>query len=220
MNTVPRLPATLIGCLLSAAAGALDVVVFTGLGHVFASVITGNVVVIGVGIGSADATAMSHAAVAVVAYAAGVALAAAYTRSTRSAARRLVWLYGVELAALVCMAALWIAADSHPEGASGYGALVAAAGAMGVQTRAFTLVGVPGLSSTYFTGTLTGLLTDLVVDGRLNRSAALGLLSLLAGASASGALVSQLAVAAPLLPTALVAAVLILTFPQSRRAGR
>lgn len=92
-----------------------------------------------------------------------------------------------------------------------------AAGAMGVQTRAFALVGVPGLSSTYFTGTLTGLLTDLVVDGRLNRSAALGLLSLLAGASASGALVSHAAVAAPLLPPVLVAAVLFLTL---RRPGR
>ncbi|KQR99716.1 hypothetical protein ASG12_02700 [Williamsia sp. Leaf354] len=224
MNTVSRPPATLIGCLLSAASGAVDVVVFTGLGHVFASVITGNVVVIGVGIGSGDATAMSHAAVAVLAYAVGVALAAGFTRSSRSAARRLGWLHLVELVALVCVAALWIAADSHPAGATAYAALVLAAGAMGVQTRAFALVGVPGLSSTYFTGTLTGLLTDLVVDGRLNRSAAQGLLSLLAGASASGALVSHAAVAAPLLPPLLVAAVLFLTLrrPGSyvRRSGR
>ncbi|MGJ0118874.1 YoaK family protein [Williamsia sp. MIQD14] len=219
MKTVSRPRSTLIGCLLSAASGAVDVVVFTGLGHVFASVITGNVVVIGVGLGSGDLTVMSHAAVAVVAYAVGVASAAGFTRSTRSATRRLVWLYTVELVALACVAALWIAADAHPGGASRYVALILAAGAMGVQTRAFALVGVPGLSSTYFTGTLTGLLTDLVVDGHLRRSAAIGLVSLLAGASASGALVSHLAVAAPLLPLALVAAVLILTLSRPRRPG-
>jgi hypothetical protein len=55
---------------------------------------------------------------------------------------------------------------------------------------------VPGVTTTYFTGTLTSLLVGLVTSARLNVAAVLALVALLAGAVAAGLFVAQAAVTA------------------------
>ena len=77
---------------------------------------------------------------------------------------------------------MWLATGGAPLGAAQYAAVVAAALAMGLQSAAFRLVPVPGVTTTYFTGTLTSLLVGLVTAGRLNAAALSALLALPAGA--------------------------------------
>ena len=80
-------------------------------------------------------------------------------------------------------------------------------GGLGVRQAAG--VPLPGVTTTYFTGTLTVLLLGLVTGGRVNGAAVVALLALLAGAVAAGLLVAHAATAAVLLPLALVVVVLV-----------
>ncbi|GGG23812.1 DUF1275 family protein [Rhodococcoides trifolii] len=202
--TTPHRSDLTLGLLLSAASGGVDVLALTRLGGAFASVITGNVVVIGVSIGDANLRVLSYAGTAVIAYAIGVMIGHVVLRFRGAA-------LGVEFALVLGLAGLWIATAAHPAGTLQYAALVLAALAMGVQSAAFTLAGIPGVSTTYFTGTLTGLVAGLVTGGGMNRPAASALCALLIGASATGLAVSRAEVYAVLIPFFLVLGALVLS---------
>ena len=132
MSPTSRPSAIAIAGLLGAVSGAVDVLVFTRLGDVFASVITGNVVVIGVAIGGGHLGVMSHAAIAVFCYGIGVVVATLMTRqhddhpapgtTTSSLA-----IYGIEVLLLAGLSAIWVASDGRPAGIAQFGALAAAA---------------------------------------------------------------------------------------------
>lgn len=183
---------------LAAVAGAVDVLAFTRLGQAFASIVTGNLVVAGTAIGQGDPPMLANVAVAVLAFAGGVVLGGLGVRRAGSTTARwpvqVTGLCAVELVVLLVLAGVWVATDGAPQGAVQDVSLVAAAGAMGLPSAAFRLVPVPGVTTTYFTGTLTSLLVGLVTSGRLNVAAVLALVALLAGAVAAGLLVAQAAV--------------------------
>ncbi|WP_188488060.1 DUF1275 family protein [Williamsia phyllosphaerae] len=213
MSPTTRPSAIAFAALLGALSGSVDVLVFTRLGEVFASVITGNVVVVGVAIGGGHLGVMSHAAISVGCYAIGVVVATLMTRRddehpVHGAANPVIAVYGIEFALLCGLGAIWVATDGRPTGIAQFVALALTAAAMGMQSRAFAMYRLPGVTTTYFTGTLTNLLTGLVTDSTVNRAAAVALMSLLVGAAASGALVSVLPIAAPALPLGLLAAAL------------
>jgi|SRR5208282_2799934 len=64
---------TLIAIALTFASGAMDVTSFTRLGNVFASVMTGNIVLLGLAVARGSLTLASHTAVSIGGYVAGVA---------------------------------------------------------------------------------------------------------------------------------------------------
>src|SRR5215831_2045483 len=75
MNTRPREQIlTLIAITLTFASGATNVASFTGLGGVFTSVMTGNIVLSGLAVAVGSVSLVSHTAVAIAGYVAGVAL--------------------------------------------------------------------------------------------------------------------------------------------------
>ena len=164
MSDVGRRDALLVA--LTFAAGAVDAVAFLGL-HVFTAVMTGNLVLLGVAIGQGAARNALRGLVAVGGYAIGVLAGAriggALPRDTwwSPAVRRAVIL---EAALQALFLGGWILTDARPEGLAAV-ALIAVSGvAMGLQ--AATTRGIaPGRSTTYVTGTLTGLLTELSALG-------------------------------------------------------
>lgn len=202
---------------LAAAAGAVDVLAFTRMGQAFASIVTGNLVVAGTAIGQGDPRMLANVALAVAAFAVGVVLGGLGVRSAGLSSARwpvqVTVLCLVELVALLVLTGVWLATGGAPLGAAQYVALVAAALAMGLQSAAFRLVPVPGVTTTYFTGTLTSLLVGLVTSGRLNVAALIALLALLAGTVLAGLLA---AVAAVLLPVALLAVVVVVSTARRR----
>jgi uncharacterized membrane protein YoaK (UPF0700 family) len=92
---------------------------------------------------------------------------------------------------------------------------------MGVQSAAVRVLGVAGLSSTFFTGTLTDTVRELAGPGRPRWTrGASGVVALVTGAAAEGAVLAcgqpRLG---PLLPVVLVAAVAALGLRRPRAAG-
>lgn len=204
-----------LAAALAAAAGAVDVLAFTRMGQAFASIVTGNLVVAGTAVGQGDPQMLANAAVAVGAFAAGVVLGGIGVRRAGPTTARwpvhVTVLCVLELVVLLVLTGVWLATGGAPLGAAQYVALMAAALAMGLQSAAFRLVPVPGVTTTYFTGTLTSLLLGLVASGRLNVAALLALLALLVGAVLTGLLVAHAAAAAVFLPVALLALVVVVS---------
>jgi uncharacterized membrane protein YoaK (UPF0700 family) len=200
---------------LAATAGAVDVLAFTRMGQAFASIVTGNLVVAGTAIGRGDPAMLANVAVAVGAFAVGVVLGGVGLRRAGPTTARwpahVTVLCVVELVVLLVLSGVWLATGGAPLGAAQYAALVAAALAMGLQSAAFRLVPVPGVTTTYFTGTLTSLLVGLVTSGRLIVAALVALLALLGGAVLAGLLVAHAAAVAVLLPLALLALVVVVS---------
>jgi uncharacterized membrane protein YoaK (UPF0700 family) len=182
--------------LLAVTAGATDATAFERLGHVFASVITGNLVVLGVGSVRADGRLALLAGCALGAYALGVILAA--PRRPEDNKARPVWPSSVTLAlradllCLVAFAVMWEIVGGAPGQTAQVVMLVLCGTAMGVQSTAVRRLGQ--ISTTYMTSAMTGVL-EAVVARRWTEaeSRSVGiLLALLVGAAAATALISYL----------------------------
>jgi uncharacterized membrane protein YoaK (UPF0700 family) len=115
-------------------------------------------------------------------------------------------------AAQVTVLAVWLASDGHPAKAAQIGLLALSAFAMGVQSAGVNTLPVTGAATTYLTGTLTTLTTELATSGvpatMRRRFAALA--AALTGAALNAALLTWLRPAAPALPLAATLTVLVL----------
>jgi len=134
------------------------------------------------------------------------------------------WALLAELALLGGFAVGWEITGAEPGGWVQFCLLAVAAAGMGVQSSAVKYMGLTEVSTTYLTGTLTGLVSSLVSPGprATDRWRRLGvLLGLAAGASLTGLLVATAPDGVPALPlAALVTCVVLATWPQARTAGR
>lgn len=206
----------LIGVLLTFATGSIDVACFLGLGHVFASVMTGNLVLLGMAAGTGDLVAAWHTGLALLAYAAGTlagALLMQHLTRRISRGRALAIALGVELVPLAGFWARWVMGDLAAAAAV---ALPLAGVAMGIQSAAVLSLEEPRFATTYLTSTLTRLLASLVEVVRKGRgwsghdtNAALRLAALVAGAAVTATLIGAAPALAPLV---VVAPVLLATF--------
>jgi len=203
--------------VLAGTSGALDAFGFLALGGVFASVMTGNLVLLGLGAGTRTGGLAAHAAVAIGAYATGV-LAGAWTSRGRHPSdgagwsRQLQLLVVIELVLVAAVALVWQLVPHRASTGAQLALVAVAAGAMGLQSATVRVATGNGLSTTYLTGTLTGV-AMAVVDGRRLRDELEGLSVLgaaLLGAGVAGAAVSGWSAAAPLVPVALLVVVLLI----------
>jgi uncharacterized membrane protein YoaK (UPF0700 family) len=211
--------------VLTLAAGATDALAFLGLGGVFTSVMTANLVLLGLSAGHLDATLTEHAAVALAGFVTGALsggrLAAPADEPGPAWPRRVTAVLAIETVLLAVVTAGWEAAPARPSGAAQLALVAAAALAMGLQSAAVRGLGVGGLSSTYLTGTLTTMLGELAAGGgpRSARRRLPLLAMLIIGAALSGILVVRLPRLAPLLPLAALIGVVTAAVGPGRRAG-
>lgn len=213
--------------LLALTTGATDGTAFLRLGHAFASVITGNLVLLGLSAERTDGHLALVAGCALAGYAIGVLVAAPRREeSGASRERGAYWPGGTSLALLIDFALLvafafgWELTNRHP-GSSMQAVLLAVAGAaMGAQSTAVRRIGQ--LSTTYLTSTLTGLLEALVVRQWSDSHArSIGILcGAVLGAAAAAALVAHAAALLPLLQLLPLAIVLLVSARLIRRGQR
>jgi uncharacterized membrane protein YoaK (UPF0700 family) len=178
--------------LLTVTTGAVDAVTFLALGKVFSSVITGNLVLLGVSVAARSSSEAIHSSVALAGYAAGVAVGAPL--AARGSDHRATWPRSVtvtlaaELCVLAAFCVAWEFSGGHPHDGVQLVLLVLAASAMGMQTAATRRLGQ--MSSTYLTSTLTGIVASLAngkIPDALGRS--LGVIgAIVVGAVAGGLL--------------------------------
>ncbi|HST73983.1 MAG TPA: YoaK family protein [Acetobacteraceae bacterium] len=151
--------------LLSFASGCMDILSYTRLGQVFTSAMTGNAALLGLDIGQGNLAATSRNLAAFAGFLGGLAVGAALLRGRQQAlgwSRAITWTLVLEEVLLVGFAALWQIGDGPSSGRLLYGLIVLSGIAMGMQSTVAHSVGVPGITTTYFTGTLTGIVIGLI----------------------------------------------------------
>ncbi|MGW2563679.1 YoaK family protein [Streptomyces sp. NPDC001514] len=198
--------------VLAAAAGSLDAVCVTRFDGVFASVITGNLVQLGRALVALDSRLAVGATVAVGSYALGVAVGTAGLGRRGARWRRETSLImTAELALLAGVGGGWLATEGHPDAGITSLLLALAGAAMGVQSAVTISSGVRGASTTYLTGTLTGLVRALSGEPhRFDAAAGARLAAFLCGATGGALLLRFAPLWAPILPMVLVGAVVVI----------
>lgn len=202
--------------LLALLSGATDATGFLALGSAFTSVMTGNMVLVGVAIGTSDFSALGHVLAAIGGYVAGAAAGVRVAGTPRQGQG--IWPSGVtralllELGLLTTYGVCWWAHGSHPPESWFWFLLALNAAALGVQSSAILRFGVGGLSTTYLTGTLTTVVTKLATRQRFaDVGHAVGLLAgLISGAAVAALLVTHARPLAPAFQLTLLLTVLLL----------
>jgi uncharacterized membrane protein YoaK (UPF0700 family) len=206
---------TVMAIALTFGSGATDVACFTRVGGVFASVMTGNIVLWGLAAARGSLTLFSHTAVSISGYIVGVAAGALIAHRVKTAAgdgaplleAHVSWVLRSELILLAGFTAGWEISATRPTGWAQFSLLAVLAAAMGMQSSAVRDMGMSEVSTTFLTGTLTGLVASAVRPGqptphRLRKSGVL--IGLAAGASLCGLLIATAAAAVPALLLAAV----------------
>jgi uncharacterized membrane protein YoaK (UPF0700 family) len=202
---------TVLAVVLTLGTGATDVASFTRLGGVFTSVITGNLVLLGLAVGRLSGSLATHAVVTFAGYMAGVAAGARMVPAGQAPGAP--WQQTLPAALLVEFGLLagftvgWELTGAAPRGAAQLALLAVAAAAMGTQSAAARGFGAR-VSTTYLTSTLISVVAAWVTPGRPARMqwrevSLLGALA--AGAAAGGVVIANAAAWLPAIPlTALV----------------
>jgi uncharacterized membrane protein YoaK (UPF0700 family) len=201
--------------LLTVTTGVVDAASFLGLGSVFSSVITGNLVLLGIAAGTSSATLAVHSGVALAGYSLGVAAGAPL--AARRAPGAGTWPPSVtvtlsaELFVMSVFCVGWELTGTHPGFAVQLVLVAMLAACMGMQGAAVRQLGQ--MSTTYLTSTLTGIVSALVTRSKheaLPRSVGV-VVAIIAGAVVGGLVVK---LAPGWLPAAMLAplgAVIILS---------
>jgi uncharacterized membrane protein YoaK (UPF0700 family) len=236
---------TIVAALLTVGSAATDIMAFTRLGNVFASVMTSNIVFLGLAAARHSGSLALHAAVSFAGYAAGVLtgsrLARRPARTGTADAEAAVgagdagswtpWVVatlGLEAAILIGFTIGWEVTGTHPSGGSEFLLIALATVAMGLQSAVVVVLDISGVGTTYLTGTLTSLLDSLASPGeergtatrrQANLRRAFALSALVAGALLAGLLISAAPAAVPAIPLAALAAVLTIGVRRLRTAA-
>ena len=227
---VPR-ALSAVAVLLTVGSAATDVACFTRLGNVFASVMTSNIVFLGLAAAQHSGRLAERAAIAVAAYVIGVAAASRLAGTGRRTAHQdraywSAWIAGALITEVVLLAVFtigWQITGARPEGGAQLFLLAVAAMAMGLQSGVVAVIGLAEVSTTYLTGTLTSLIGSVASPGHghgdNNGRRVAALCALAAGAGLSGLLLATAQAAVPAVPLVMLLAVLAVGFIWLRPAG-
>lgn len=200
--------------LLAINSGAIDAIGFIALGGAFSSVMTGNMVLIGISAARPDGALARTVGLSLLCFVAGCAIGARIAGRTQAGDG--IWpapirrALSVELLLVVAVLAGWelTSAGADRSAAAKLALLGANALALGLQSSAMQRFGVAGLSTTYLTGTLTTVVSRLILREpvrQVGHSATI-LAGLIAGALLGALLALRAEPWAPLLPVVLVTA--------------
>ena len=218
----PRLTEALPRALLTLTftTGLVDAASYLGLGHVFTANMTGNIVLLGFGLAGSGGLPVVSPLVSLAAFLLGAGVGGALARRDVPPHERFGWALAIEVVLLAAVALLAATVAIHANAASGDSVIALVALAMGVRNATVRTLGVPDLTTTVLTMTLTGLAAESPVfggtgTGTVRRVAAV--VAMLAGA-VCGALLLRSSLALPLaLAAALALATLAIYLPAARR---
>jgi uncharacterized membrane protein YoaK (UPF0700 family) len=214
----------LLVAVLGLTTGAIDATAFERLGHVFASVITGNLVLLGIAAEQTDGRLALFSACSLAAYALGVIVASPRHRVLPAEQRDgSLWPQGAtqalvfDLVLLVAFAVIWEAAGSQPGEGAKLVLLALAAGAMGAQSSAIRRLG--NFSTTYLTSTFVGMLEEIVAR-RWSPSTTRSLMVVVAVAIGAGLATLVITQARPVLPVLVLWPLVLVIFTARLRLER
>jgi uncharacterized membrane protein YoaK (UPF0700 family) len=201
--------------------GLVDAVSYLGLGKVFTANMTGNIVFLGFGIAGGTGLPVVAPIVSLAAFLVGAGAGGALAARTEDHrpshfARAL----GIETLLIGVAAIVAIVVDVHPDRISGYVVIALLAFAMGTRNATVRRLGVPDLTTTVLTMTLTALASESPPAGGSGRGSARRTAAV--AAMFAGALVGALLLKTSLvLPLAAASALALITWlvyvPAARR---
>jgi uncharacterized membrane protein YoaK (UPF0700 family) len=193
------------------------------MGGIFTANMSGNLIFFGLAIGGGSGAQALRSLAAFAAFFVGAAVGA---RLRGGLGRGERWSRRVALAlALAAVAELglllgWVASDGHPGSPAVYAVIVASALAMGAQTAAVR--SLSDVTTTYLTGMMTALVVDRVAGDESGPSVARRVsvvLAFVAAAAIAALLMSHAPASAPLVPLALMSAVVAAAWAWTGRGG-
>ena len=159
MSDAPAVsPAILLA--MTAVTGIVDAVSFLAMGRVFTANMTGNVVLLGFAFAGAPGLSISRSSVALIAFLAGAVAGGRMTLDV-SGRRWVSRAFLVEASLLALSAALATINPLQP-----YAVIASTAVAMGLRNAVVRKLGVPDLTTTVLTLTITGLAADSRIGRR------------------------------------------------------
>ncbi|MFI2608913.1 YoaK family protein [Kitasatospora sp. NPDC018619] len=210
-----RHPLALALFALTVVSGLIDAISYLGLGHVFTANMTGNVVVVAFALAGAPGFSVAGSLTSLAAFllGAGAAGRLAIRQGGRHRAVRLRTALVLEVALYGAAAALAFARSL--EGPAQYPVIALLALAMGIRNGTVRGLGVPDLTTTVLTLTLTGLATDSRLAGGTaprRRRKVLSVVTMLAGAAPGAVLVLHGQTAWALVAAAALAGLTVLLY--------
>ncbi|MFJ3906488.1 YoaK family protein [Streptomyces sp. NPDC090025] len=146
---------------LTVVTGLVDAVSYLGLGHVFVANMTGNVVFLGFAFAGAEGLSAPASIVSLAAFLAGAVAGGRFgVRLGAHRGRLLATAMTVQVVLLLAALGTTLAARDELGTGVRYTLIVTLALAMGLQNAAVRRLGVPDLTTTVLTLTLTGLAAD------------------------------------------------------------
>jgi uncharacterized membrane protein YoaK (UPF0700 family) len=194
-HATPRLPRAVPSLLLvlTFVTGIVDAVSYLGLGRTFVANMTGNIVFLGFGLAGAKGLSVAAALVSLGAFLGGALIGGRVTRRLGEPRHR--WLLPALAFEIVFIAvAAVVATGLDPSGTNDvrYAVIALLAVPMGMRNATVRAIGVPDLTTTVLTMTITGLAADSPLAGGSGTMASRKLLAIgamLVGALAGGLLV-------------------------------
>ena len=180
--------------LLTLTTGAVDASSFLHLGDVFSSVITGNLILLGVAAATTSSSLAIHSGTALAGYSVGVLVGAPIATRRSSSGETWPLSVTVTLAAEFCVlagfSAGWELAGGSPGSTVQLLLIAALSVGMGIQSAAVRELG--GMSTTYLTGTLTAVISELATrDRKPGLARSLGVLAAVVSGAVAGGLVAE-----------------------------
>jgi uncharacterized membrane protein YoaK (UPF0700 family) len=219
----------LLAYVLTFTAGLINAVTVLGLGDIFASLMTGNVVFIGLAIGGAEDFSAWRSGLAILAFLIGAAFGGRIAADAKKKPLR-SWLLPVAaleatlLVAAAAVAHVYIGRSTEATTAPAVLVTIALASlAMGVRNSTISELDLPDLKTTVLTLTLSGLAADSKLgagkDQHVTRRV-MSVLLIVGGAAIGALLLSAFGIALPLVIVAATVLLATLLYASTREAGR
>ena len=158
--------------MLSVVAGSADAAGFLGLGHVFTSNMTGNLVLLGIAAGEHEWSQVFKTLAVLLTFAFGVGMGSRLVKDLPDLAWKkvLIRILAVETCLIFTFAVLWTIDTVEKLSPHFYFLIVFLTTAMGLQSAAMSRLMIAGVSNTAITGTLTSLCVGIETMLRPNAS--------------------------------------------------
>jgi len=208
--------------VLTFTTGLVDAVSYLGLGRVFTANMTGNIVLLGFGIAGSGGLPVVAPLVSLGSFLVGAGVGGVLAnRIGELHPQHIARALAIEVSLIGVAAVLAAALDVRPDAVSGDIVIALLAFAMGVRNATVRRIGVPDLTTTVLTMTLTGLAADsraAAGSGKGSARRVAAVLAMLTGALA-GALLLKTSLALPLVAAAGLALVTWLVYVPAARRG-
>lgn len=144
--------------LLASVAGSVDVMSYYRLDHVFTANMTGNTILLGLAIGQGKLASSLHSLAALAGFFTGAVAGALIVENKKKG-----WSYyialsvGIECFIIFILALIWFESGATIRNPILYISILLSAIAMGIQSATIRHLNIPGVVTTFITGTITSI---------------------------------------------------------------